>query len=445
MPPWGHQGQMPGQFGMPGMPPMPGAPGMGMGGWPPQPQPPWQRQQPEPEMDDEDDDDSDDDSEDMFSPSMIQQTQPPDPRIGQMEKMVRGLSKEIRRMAVRNQQRMQQPPADMQSYYQQMQMWQMLQAMNQSLQGVQSQLEEAKRQQAQPPQPQQSDHQVMTMPEVLAMVEANVAEALKRERAEQQEREARMPLPNPAQLPPGFGGMPMPQMPQATQSAKQDDDFEKSMERMIRLKRMMNEFSPPAPVQQQQPQPPLWMQQMPGMMANAAVQAQGEQKDEGPFKVFDMGPFRYVTDQKGKPVDFFTMMFANADNVKGWIEPALQAVKEMRDQMQDVRRQQQTGELVEMMQGMHHQMQQNQAINEQQIAYLNQRLAPSPETIEAMQAGMVETPQMVQPAPAPVMTNPTVQPGPPQPSAIPSRKSPPKGILDGLAHAQRALQTSSQK
>jgi len=272
------------------------------------------------------------------------------------------------------------------------------------------------------------------------MVEANVQEALKRERAEM---ESRMPLPNPVQFPPGFNGMPMmPPQPPPPPPTK-EDDFEKSMERMIRLKKMMNEFSPPAP--QQQPQPPLWMQQMSGMVANAAVQAQGEQKDEGPFKVFDMGPFRYVTDQKGKPVDFFTMMFANADNVKSWIEPALQAVKEMRDQMQDVRRQQQTGELVEMMQHMHHQLQQNQAINEQQIADLNRRLAPMPETIEAMQAGMVETQQMIQPAPMQAPVNPPPQPGPTKPSAIPSRKSPPKGILDGLAHAQRALQQPSDK
>jgi len=426
----------------PWAPPQPQQPQQQQPPWAPpwqQPQPPqqpwgqpqaapWQQQQPQVDEDEDEDDDDDDDEEENNVVSMFEQQKLADPRVQHLERTIESLNRQLKKLQRGNQRRMASASNET-SMQQQWFQWQMLNGLHQSLQSMQAKLDEAKRSQAEMPmqQPQQ-----MGIEEILQLVE--------RLRVSQQ------PQPQPQQtLPPEIQALLSQLQPQQPQAAPQPTDplneIKRTVKQMSEVRKLMEEISPqPA----QPPQPPPWMQQMAPNPGTAIVQSETTGQDGSPLKVFEMGPFRYVTDKDGKAVDFFTMAALNLDNLKNWIEPALHTLKDFKEQIKDSRQREEMQDTFRMFESMHHQVMQNQALQAQQIEQLSHRLAPGSSTLEAMRDGNVVMVDGPPPAPPPrPMAPPNLhsQPRPEPKPGVPSRQ---RSLLDGIANAQKALAKKQQ-
>jgi len=421
-----------------------------MPGWPQQM--PWM-QPPPPPQDQVDDDDDDEEEEEEFiedipppppsrmghNPYQPQQPQP-DYRILQLEGTIKGLNRQIKKLQKRNNHDMRSASTQA-SYQQQFQVWQMLSTLNGSLHSMKQQLEEAKAQAAMQQQPMQQP-QMMSMEEIARLVD----ERLKATEAQQQQIQMQQQMAQWAQM-----GMPQQQQQQPPPPEPKDSlsEMRKTMKQMAELKEMFEKLSPSSPPVPPPPQMPQWMQQPPPQQA--LVQSETKAEDGSPLKVFEMGPFRYVTDKDGKAVDFFTMMALNADNVKSWIEPGIKALGELRQHVKDARRQEEMRDTYRMFEQMQQQLMENQQLQAQQIDMLSRRLAPSQSTVDALQSGNAVTVATSPPAPVPVTVS---SPSPPSKPAWTEKKVPTqhgpsakpvvssggsKSLLDGIAYAQRAL------
>lgn len=175
------------------------------------------------------------------------------------------------------------------------------------------------------------------------------------------------------------------------------------------------------------------------MSAPATTAIVEEVKPKDPYSVFNAGGWNIVRDSEtGQPVDFATSLLMNGENLKKWIAPAFDTIKDFAKQMRDS---QKANDVMKQMEHIIAKMNQQQAITQQEIASLRQRIAmpASPsiphEVLQAAQAPALPVPD----AQAPQQVNPSdLQAGPPVRTSVSSwqpRRT--RGVLDGIRNAKR--------
>lgn len=184
-------------------------------------------------------------------------------------------------------------------------------------------------------------------------------------------------------------------------------------------------------------------------LAPAAPATPADTPPKEPYTIFNAGGWNIVRDaETGQPVDIVTNLLMNGDNLKKWISPAYDAIKDVAKEMRDSNK---ANAIMGQMEILISKMNQQQAITQKEIAQLKQMiLTPASPSIplEVLRAASAPLPPAASaPPPAPAqpaaVVNPapdvaSVKAGPSAPSSVSSWKPrATRGLLDGIRYAQK--------